>query len=361
MVVKIAINGFGRIGRVFTRIAAKDPAVEIVAVNDLALFDKKKGGVDGTWAAYLLRWDTVYGRYDLPVGLAGNALKIGGKSVQLLAEADPAKLPWKVLGVDVVVEATGVFRDPEKAGAHLKAGAKKVLITAPPRGEESAEVLQILWRVNENQYLERGKPDIVSAASCTTNSLGPVVKVLHEAFGIEHGFLTTVHGYTADQRLVDAAHSDLARARAAAANIIPTSTGAARSIPAIFPDLAGKLDGVAMRVPVPCGSVSDFVAKLKRPLPSSSSNPKQAVKEALKALNDTFREKAKGPLGEVMEVEEDPIVSSDVIARDRSCVVAVAYNMVLSKALDVVKVIAFYDNEWGYAARLLDVAKFIAS
>ncbi len=353
--VRIAVNGFGRIGRVFTRIAAKNPKMEIVAINDLAL-KGKKNPVDGTWAVHLLRWDSVYGKYDLPVALDGDKLKVGGKSIQLFAEADPTKLPWKSLGVDVVVEATGAFRDEEKAGQHLTAGAKKVLITAPPRGEGETKdgILQILWRVNEHQYLERGKPDIVSAASCTTNSLGPVVKVLHGKFGIDHAFLTTIHGYTADQRLVDAAHSDLARARAAATNTIPTSTGAARSLPAIFPDLEGRIDGIAMRVPVVCGSVSDLTVKLKQPVPGAK------VEDAVAAVNEAFREAARGPLGEVMEVEEDPIVSTDVIGRDHSCVVATAYTMVLNKARDVIKVLAFYDNEWGYAARLVDVALFIA-
>jgi glyceraldehyde 3-phosphate dehydrogenase len=256
--------------------------------------------------------------------------------------------------VDAVIESSGAFTDPAKAEAHLNAGAKQIVLSAPPKGEGKGGVLQILWRVNERQFSEMGKPAIVSAASCTTNSLGPVVKVLHDAFGIAHGFLTTVHGYTADQRLVDAPHKDLARARAAAANIIPTSTGAARSIPTIFPDLKGKMDGVAMRVPVPCGSVSDFTARLQKPAGATD-------KEAVENVNAAFVKAAQGPLGEVMLVTSDPIVSSDVIGESHSCVVATAYTMVLSKALDVVKVLAFYDNEWGYAARLLDVAKFVAS
>jgi len=353
---RVAVNGFGRIGRVFTRIALDNPKIEIVAINDLAL-KGKKSGVDGTWAAHLLRWDSVYGKCNHPVTLDGDKLKVGAKTIPLFAEAEPAKLPWKTLGVDVVVEATGVFRDEEKAAPHLAAGAKKVLITAPPRGEGETKdgILQILWRVNEHQYVQRGKPDIVSAASCTTNSLGPAVKVLHEKFGIDHAFLTTVHGYTADQRLVDAAHSDLARARAAATNIIPTSTGAARSLPAIFPELEGRIDGIAMRVPVACGSVSDLTVKLNKPVPGAK------IEDAVEAVNNAFREAARGPLGEVLEVEEDPIVSTDVIGRDHSCVVAAAYTMVLSKARDVVKILAFYDNEWGYAARLADVASFIAS
>ncbi len=342
--VRIAINGFGRIGRVFTRIAAVDPEIEIVAINDL--FFQKLGT---EWARHLLKWDTVYRRYELDVELQedGKVLAIGDRQrPKLLAEPDPAKLPWRDLGVDVVIEATGVFRDPDKAKAHLDAGARKVLITAPPRGERAKEVLQILWRVNENQYIERGKPDIVSAASCTTNSLGPVVKVLHEAFGIENGFLTTVHGYTNDQRIVDAAHKDLARARAAAANIIPTSTGAARAIPAIFPELEGRMDGIAMRVPVPCGSVSDFTATLRKEV-------------TVDEVNDAFRKAAQTPLGEVMAVVEEPIVSSDVLGESHSAVVALAYTMVLPKTPNVVKVFSFYDNEWGYCCRLLDVAKFI--
>ncbi|MGY4707317.1 type I glyceraldehyde-3-phosphate dehydrogenase [Candidatus Bipolaricaulota sp. J31] len=347
--VRIAINGFGRIGRVFTRIAAVDPEIEIVAINDLLFYNKKKDAFNAKWAAHLFKYDTVYGPYDLDVSLAGeDRLKIGDRpEIRLTAVPNPAELPWGELDVDVVIEATGVFRDPEKAKGHLEAGAKKVLITAPPRGEKGKETLQILWRINEDEYEKRGKPDIVSAASCTTNSLGPVVKVLHEAFGIENGFLTTVHAYTNDQRIVDAFHDDLARARAAAANIIPTSTGAARAIPRIFPDLEGKMDGIAMRVPVPCGSVSDFTATLKREV-------------TVEEVNEAFKKAAETPLGEVMKVVEEPIVSSDVLGESHSAVVALAYTMVLPGSKRTVKVLSFYDNEWGYCCRLLDVAKFIA-
>jgi glyceraldehyde 3-phosphate dehydrogenase len=346
--VRIAINGFGRIGRVFARIAAKDPEIEIVGINDLLFYNKKKDKFNAKWAAHLFKWDTVYGPYDLEVSLVTDTkLKIGDRQeVPLYAVPNPVELPWKDLDVDVVIEATGVFRDPDKAKGHLEAGAKKVLITAPPRGERAKETLQILWRVNEEEYVKRGKPDIVSAASCTTNSLGPVVKVLHEAFGIGNGFLTTVHAYTNDQRIVDAVHDDLARARAAAANIIPTSTGAARAIPTIFPELEGKMDGIAMRVPVPCGSVSDFTATLNREVTAEE-------------VNEAFRKAAETPLGEVMKVVEDPIVSADVIGESHSAVVVLPYTVVLPGAKRVVKVLSFYDNEWGYCCRLLDVAKFI--
>ncbi|MBC7169774.1 type I glyceraldehyde-3-phosphate dehydrogenase [Candidatus Bipolaricaulota bacterium] len=348
MAARIAINGFGRIGRIALRIIAKGGwPVDVVGINDPFL------PIDT--AAHLLRYDTVYGRAPFPVAVKGEALTVDGRTIPLLAEKEPGNLPWAQRGVDVVIESSGVFTDPDKAQGHLKAGAKRIVLSAPPSGPRKGDVLQILWRVNEKQFVEKGKPAIVSAASCTTNSLGPVVKVLHEAFGIEHGFLTTVHGYTADQRLVDAPHKDLARARAAAANIIPTSTGAARSIPAIFPDLAGKLDGIAMRVPVPAGSVSDFVAKLREPVPAKDA------KEAIARVNQAFRDAAQTPLGEVMAVEADPIVSSDVLGRSHSSVVATRYTMVLSDRLDVVKVLAFYDNEWGYAARLLDVARFVGS
>jgi len=336
---KVAINGFGRIGRVTLRVLEKRGwPLELVAINDPFLSPKV--------AAHLVKYDTVYGRAPFSVEGKDGALVVEGREIPFLAERDPAALPWKDLGVDVVIESSGVFRDPDKAEAHLKAGAARVLISAPPQGERKGEVPQILWRINEGDF-DPARHRIVSAASCTTNSLGPVVKVLHEAFGIEHGFLTTVHGYTADQRLVDAPHKDLARARAAAANIIPTSTGAARSIPTIFTDLKGKMDGIAMRVPVPCGSVSDFTAKLKRSV-------------TVEEVNEAFKKAAQGPLGEVMAVTEDPIVSSDVLGDDHSSVVALAYTMVLSGAQDVVKVLAFYDNEWGYVNRLVDVAAYVA-
>lgn len=347
MKARIAINGFGRIGRITLRlIAQRGWPVDVVAINDPFL--------DPPTAAHLVRYDTVYGRAPFGVAAGDGALVVDGRTIPFLADKEPGNLPWAKHKVDVVIESSGVFTDPAKAEAHLTAGAKRIVLSAPPKGEGTSDVLQILWRVNEHQFKERGKPAIVSAASCTTNSLGPVVKVLHDAFGIQYGFLTTVHGYTADQRLVDAPHKDLARARAAAANIVPTSTGAARSIPAIFPELAGKMDGIAMRVPVPAGSVSDFTAHLKKPAGASA-------KEAVANVNAAFVEAGKGPLGEVMLVTPDPIVSSDVLGEDHSCVVATAYTMALSKALDVVKVVAFYDNEWGYAARLLDVAGFVAS
>ncbi|MBC7097925.1 type I glyceraldehyde-3-phosphate dehydrogenase [Candidatus Bipolaricaulota bacterium] len=336
---KVAINGFGRIGRVTLRVLQKRGfPLELVAINDPFLSPQV--------AAHLVKYDTVYGRAPFRVEGRDGALVVDGKEVPFLAEKDPEKLPWGEYGVEVVIESSGVFREYGKAELHLKAGAKRVLISAPPRGERKEEVPQILWRINEDAF-DPGKHRIVSAASCTTNSLGPVVKVLHEAFGIEHGFLTTVHGYTADQRLVDAPHKDLARARAAAANIIPTSTGAARSIPAIFPELKGKMDGIAMRVPVPCGSVSDFTARLKRPV-------------TVEEVNQAFLDAARTPLGEVMLVTEDPIVSSDVLGEDHSAVVALAYTMVLPGASDVVKVLSFYDNEWGYVNRLVDVAAHVA-
>ncbi len=347
MAAKVAINGFGRIGRITLRIIAQHGwPVDVVAINDPFL--------DPNTAAHLLRYDTVYGRAPFPVEVKEGALVVDRRTIPLLAEKEPGNLPWAKHKVDVVLESSGAFTDPAKAEAHLKAGAQRIVLSAPPKGEGTSDVLQILWRINERQYAEKGKPPIVSAASCTTNSLGPVVKVLHDAFGIEQGFLTTVHGYTADQRLVDAPHKDLARARAAAANIVPTSTGAARSIPTIFPDLVGKMDGIAMRVPVPCGSVSDFTAHLKVPAGATA-------KEAVANVNAAFTKAAQGPLGEVMLVTADPIVSSDAIGESHSCVVATAYTMVLPKDPSVVKVVAFYDNEWGYAARLLDVAKFVAS
>lgn len=337
---RVAINGFGRIGRVTLRVIGKRGwPVEVVAINDPFLPPKT--------AAHLLRYDTVYGRSPFPVEARERTLVVDGREIPLLAEKEPANLPWKDYQVDVVIESSGVFTDPDEAEGHIVAGAKRILLSAPPKGKRKGEVLQLLWGVNQDEYERRGRPAIVSAASCTTNSLGPVVKVLHEAFGVKSGFLTTVHAYTADQRLVDAPHRDLARARAAAANTIPTSTGAARSIPEIFPELRGKMDGIAIRVPVPCGSVSDFVAELRREV-------------TVEEVNEAFRRAAQGPLGEVMLATTDPIVSSDVIGEDHSAVVALAYTMVLPEARDVVKVLSFYDNEWGYACRLVDVAEFIA-
>ena len=336
---KVAINGFGRIGRITLRVLQKRGfPLELVAINDPFLSPKT--------AAHLVKYDTVYGRAPFPVEGKDGALVIDGKEIPFLAEREPENLPWGKYGVDVVIESSGVFRDYEKAEKHLHAGAKRVLISAPPKGDRKDEIPQLLWRINEDDF-DPARHRIVSAASCTTNSLGPVVKVLHDEFGIEHGFLTTVHGYTADQRLVDAPHKDLARARAAAANIIPTSTGAARSIPAIFTELKGKMDGIAMRVPVPCGSVSDFTARLKRQV-------------TVEEVNQAFVEAAKGPLGEVMLVTEDHIVSSDVLGEDHSAVVALAYTMMLPGSTEVVKVLSFYDNEWGYVNRLLDVAGLVA-
>lgn len=347
MKARVAINGFGRIGRITLRIIAQRGwPVDVVAINDPFL--------DPSTAAHLLRYDTVYGRVPFSVQVKEGTLVLDGRTVPFLAEKDPGNFPWGKHRVDAVIESSGVFTDPDKAEAHLKAGAKRIVLSAPPKGARRGEVLQILWRVNEHQFVEKGKPAIVSAASCTTNSLGPVVKVLHDTFGIEHGFLTTVHGYTGDQRLVDAPHKDLARARAAAANIIPTSTGAARSIPTIFPDLKGKMDGIATRVPVPVGSVSDFVARLKKPVGATAE-------EAVAAVNAAFVAAANGPLGKVMLVTGDPIVSSDVIGEEHSCVVATAYTMALPGEPSVVKVLAFYDNEWGYSARLVDVAEFVSS
>lgn len=347
MKARVAVNGFGRIGRIALRIIAKRGwPVDVVAINDPFL--------EVATAAHLVRYDTVYGRAPFPVEAKEDSLVLDGRTIPFLREKEPGNIPWGSHGVDVVIESSGVFTDPDKAQAHLKAGAKRIVLSAPPSGPRRNEILQILWRVNEQQFAERGNPPIVSAASCTTNSLGPVVKVLHDAFGIEHGFLTTVHGYTADQRLVDAPHKDLARARAAAVNIIPTSTGAARSIPAIFPDLKGKMDGIATRVPVPAGSMSDFTATLRRA-------PGATAEEAVAAVNRAFEEAVRGPLGEVMLVTGDRIVSSDVLGDSHSCVVATAYTMALPQAPSVVKVLAFYDNEWGYAARLVDVSQFVSA
>ncbi len=329
--VRVAINGFGRMGRLFFRQAYQDPNIQIVAINSNVPQPEK--------AAYLLQYDSIYGRFKEQVGYHEQNLVVDGKTYPYSNFSDPALLPWKKHGAEVVLEGTGVLKDAEKAKKHLDAGAKKVLITAPGKGEMPT----IVWGINEKIY-DRARHPIVSAASCTTNCLVPVAYVLHKEFGIRKGFMTTVHAYTASQNLVDGSNKDIIEGRAAAINIVPTSTGAASAIGLVMPELKGKLDGMAFRVPTPTGSVVDLVAELD----------KDVTKEQ---LNETFRNYAKGSLKNILAVSEWPLASSDCIGDSHSAVVDASSTMVLQKNL--AKVVAFYDNEWGYVARLVDLIKHL--
>jgi glyceraldehyde 3-phosphate dehydrogenase len=324
MTVKVGINGFGRIGRLFLRAAAgKD--VDIVAINDLT---------DCATLAHLLKYDTVFGKYPGAVEARGDAISVDGKDIKVLSEKDPAQLPWKDLGVQVVIEATGVFTGRDGAAKHLAAGASKVIITAPATDPD----ITIVMGVNDGEY-DASKHDIISNASCTTNCLAPVAKVLMDSFGVESGIMTTIHAYTNDQRILDFPHKDLRRARAAAGNIIPTSTGAAKAIGLVIPALKGKMDGIAMRVPVMDGSVVDLVAVLSRQ--TSAADINAAMKTA-----------AEGTLKGILEYTEDPIVSSDVIGDPASSVFDAKSTMTMG---NICKVISWYDNEWGFSNRLVDL------
>jgi glyceraldehyde 3-phosphate dehydrogenase len=325
---RVAINGFGRIGRAVFRILSRGDDVEIVAMNDVT---------DNETLAYLCRYDTVYGKYPGDVVYKDGRLKAGTQDVLMLSEPDPAKLPWDEHGIDIVVEATGRFRKRDQIAQHLEAGAKRVILTVPAKDEIDAT---IVLGVNDHDL----KPDhrIVSNASCTTNCLAPVAKVLHEAFGIEKGYITTVHAYTNDQRLADVPHTNLRRSRAAAENIIPTTTGAAKAVGRVLPDLEGRLDGIAMRVPVPDGSTVDLVAELR--------NGKLDIDTVNAAVRDAAAEE---PLKSVLEYTEDPIVSSDIIQNPHSAIFDAPSTRVLDG--DFVKVMAWYDNEWGYSCRVVDL------
>ena len=324
MAARVGINGFGRIGRLFLRAAAgKD--VDVAAINDLT---------DTRTLAHLFKYDTVFGKYPGTVETGDGEIVVDGRRIKVLSERDPARLPWKDLAVDVVIEATGVFTAREGAAKHLEAGARKVIITAPATDPD----LTVVMGVNDDRY-DPEKHHSVSNASCTTNCLAPVVKVLLESFGVERGFMTTVHAYTNDQRILDFPHKDLRRARAAAGNIIPTSTGAARAIGLVLPELKGKMDGIAMRVPVMDGSVVDLTAVLSR----------EASKEE---INAAMKEAAAGALSGILEYTEDPIVSSDVIGNPASSVFDAASTMTMGS---MCKVVSWYDNEWGFSNRLVDL------
>ncbi len=331
MTVKLGINGFGRIGRLVFRAALRNPAVEVVAVNDLT---------DAETNAYLLKYDSVHGILEADVRAGEGSFTVNGREVKVLAERDPKNLPWGSLGVDVVVESTGLFTDAAKAAAHLEGGAKKVIISAPAKNED----ITIVMGVNEDKY-DPQKHRIVSNASCTTNCLAPIAKVLHQQFGIVKGLMTTVHSYTNDQRILDQAHKDLRRARTAALSIIPTTTGAAKAVSLVLPELKGKLNGFAMRVPTANVSVVDLVAELEKEVTV------ETVNGALKAAAD--RE-----LQGILAYEEQPLVSRDFNGNAHSSIVDALSTMVIGG--NMVKVVSWYDNEWGYSSRVVDLAAFMA-
>ncbi len=330
MTVRVGINGFGRIGRNFFRaVQASGADIEIVAANDLG---------DVKTMAHLLKYDSILGRYPEEVEATEGGISVGGKTLQILAEKDPAALPWKDLNVDVVVESTGFFTDATKARAHVDAGAKKVIISAPAKNEDFTVVLG----VNDDQY-DAEAHTVISNASCTTNCLAPMAKALNDSVGIVKGLMTTIHAYTQDQNLQDAPHKDLRRARAAALNMVPTSTGAAKAIGLVLPELKGKLDGFAMRVPLPTGSATDLTFEAGR------ETSVEEVNAAVKAAAD-------GPLKGYLKYTEDPIVSSDIVTDPSSCIFDAGMTKVIGNQ---VKVIGWYDNEWGYSCRLVDLVGLV--
>ncbi len=334
-ITKIGINGFGRIGRQVLKAMLERHAneLEVVAINDLT---------DAKSNAHLFKYDSTYGRFNGQVSVEGSDLVVNGCKLKVFAEKDPAKIPWSSLGVSVVVESTGVFTDAEKARAHITGGgAKKVIISAPAKGED----LTIVLGVNQEKY-DPAKHNIISNASCTTNCLAPAAKVVNDAFGIERGLMTTVHSYTNDQRILDVIHKDLRRARTAGANIIPTTTGAAKAVSLVIPDLKGKFDGYALRVPTVTVSVVDFVCNTNKPCDA-------------KALNAAFREASENSLKGILGYTEEPLVSMDFRGDDRSSIIDGLSTM--SIGTNMVKVVAWYDNEWGYSCRVADLAAFISS
>ncbi|MCK0093194.1 type I glyceraldehyde-3-phosphate dehydrogenase [Rhodococcus sp. HNM0563] len=335
MTVRVGVNGFGRIGRNFFRAVEAQKAlgttdIEIVAVNDLT---------DNDTLATLLKYDSILGRLDKDVRVEDDFIVVGDQKIKALSiKEGPAALPWGDLGVDVVVESTGIFTDAAKAKGHLDAGAKKVIISAPAKGED----LTVVMGVNDDKY--DGSQNIISNASCTTNCLGPIAKVLDDSFGIEKGLMTTVHAYTQDQNLQDAPHSDLRRARAAALNVVPTGTGAAKAIGLVLPQLLGKLDGYALRVPIPTGSVTDLTANLR-------------TKASVDEINAAMKAAAEGPLKGILKYNTDPIVSSDIVTDPHSSI----FDAPLTKVIDdQVKIVSWYDNEWGYSNRLADLIGLVA-
>jgi glyceraldehyde 3-phosphate dehydrogenase len=329
MSVRVGINGFGRIGRLVVRAALREGAdIEFVGINDLT---------DARTLGHLFKYDSVHGVFPGPVDAREDALVIDGKRVRVTGETDPASLPWKELGADVVIESTGHFTERSAAAKHLEAGAQKVIISAPAKGPD----VTIVLGVNDDAY-DRAKHDVISNASCTTNCLAPMAKVLVDNFGVERGFMTTIHAYTNDQKLLDFPHKDLRRARAAAASIIPTTTGAARAVSLVIPELDGRLDGFAMRVPTPDGSATDLVAELQTEVTADDVNA------AMKAAAETDRLKG------ILQYQEDPIVSIDIVGNSHSSIFDPALTMAKGR---LVKVVSWYDNEWGYSCRLVELAQ----
>ena len=333
MATKIGINGFGRIGRLTLRTINQyhSDKLEVAAINDLT---------DTKTNAHLLKWDSTYGPYSGKVEATEDSIIVDGKEIKVLSERDPGKIPWQGYGVDIVIESTGLFTDATKAVAHLQGGAKKVIISAPARNED----IVIVLGVNEDQYIP-DKHNIISNASCTTNCIAPVVKVLHQSFGISKGLMTTIHAYTNDQRLQDMFHRDLRRARAAAQNIVPTTTGAARAVTQVIPELKGRLHGLAFRIPVPTVSIVDFVADLDKEV-------------TVEQVNQAFQTAAEGALAGILEYCQDELVSMDFKGNPASSIVDARSTMVIGG--NMVKVLAWYDNEWGYGCRLADLAAYVA-
>ncbi len=333
MVTRIGINGFGRIGRLVLRANEGRNAgkVEVAAVNDLT---------DAETNAHLLKYDTNYGRYPGKVEANNGDLVVDGRSIKVFSERDPAAIPWSEMGVDLVIESTGIFTDADQAAGHLKGGARKVIISAPAKGEDMTLVLG----VNDDKY-DPDKHNIISNASCTTNCFATMVKVLHDAFGIEHGLMSTIHSYTNDQAILDQRHGDLRRARAAAENIIPTSTGAARAVGLVLPELNGKLNGVAFRVPTSTGSITDFTAMVSKDV-------------TIEEINEAYIKASEGRMKGILEFNNEPLVSSDYRGNPHSCIIDGLSTMVMENRM--VKVMGWYDNEWGYSCRTADLAALMA-
>jgi glyceraldehyde 3-phosphate dehydrogenase len=330
MSVNVGINGFGRIGRLVFRRLLKQSEFNVVAINDIT---------DAKTLAYLLKYDSVHGVFPGSVTAEGDSIVVDGKKFRVMAEKDPAKLPWKELNAQIVIEGTGIFTSREKLMLHIQAGAKKVLLTAPAKDEIDATVV-----LGVNDAILTGKEQFLSNASCTTNCLAPMVKVLHQTFGVDHGYMTTIHSYTNDQRLLDLPHKDLRRARAAALSIIPTTTGAAKTVGKVIPELKGKLDGFSLRVPTPDASITDFVAILKKP----------ATKDE---INAAMKNAAATSLKGILEYTEDELVSTDIIGNEHSCIFDSKLTMAQGTTA---KVFGWYDNEWGFSCRVVDLLKKIA-